>query len=140
MKPSCFQKTIENQFDYIGKRAMEDERKDYQRYISRLSKHEISFSDMGDYLVSQFSTVDNYATDFHTFTLNGSTIGVENDLLSEALKSLTEKKREIILLYYFMDMNDTEIAEILKLNRSTVYRHRTSGLAFIKEFMEEHTE
>ncbi|WP_077609595.1 sigma-70 family RNA polymerase sigma factor [Clostridium sp. Marseille-P2415] len=119
---------------------MEDERKDYQRYISRLSKHEISFSDMGDYLVSQFSNVDNYATDFHTFTLNGSTIGVENDLLSEALKSLTEKKREIILLYYFMDMNDTEIAEMLKLNRSTVYRHRTSGLAFIKEFMEEHTE
>lgn len=140
MKPSCFQKTIENQFDYICKRAMEDERKDYQRYISRLSKHEISFSDMGDYLVSQFSTVDNYATDFHTFILNGSTIGVENDLLSEALKSLAEKKREIILLYYFMDMNDTEIAEILKLNRSTVYRHRTSGLAFIKEFMEEHTE
>ncbi|WP_097002322.1 sigma-70 family RNA polymerase sigma factor [Lacrimispora amygdalina] len=140
MKPSCFQKTIENQFDYICKRAMEDERKDYQRYISRLSKHEISFSDMGDYLISQFSTVDNYATDFHTFILNGSTIGVENDLLSEALKSLAEKKREIILLYYFMDMNDTEIAEILKLNRSTVYRHRTSGLAFIKEFMEEHTE
>lgn len=107
MKPSCFQKTIENQFDYICKRAMEDERKDYQRYISRLSKHEISFSDMGDYLISQFSTVDNYATDFHTFILNGSTIGVENDLLSEALKSLAEKKREIILLYYFMDMNDS---------------------------------
>ncbi|GAA4655197.1 sigma-70 family RNA polymerase sigma factor [Anaerocolumna aminovalerica] len=140
MKPSCFQNTIENQFDYICKRAMEDERKDYQRYISRLSKREVLFSDIGDYLVSQFSAIDSYSTDFHTFTLNGSTIGVENDLLSEALKNLTEKKREIILLYYFMDMNDSEIAEMLKLNRSTVYRHRTNGLAFIKEFMEEHTE
>ena len=99
---------------------MEDERKDYQRYISRLSKREILFSDMGEYLVSQFSALDNYSTDLHTFTLNGSTIGVENDLLSEALKNLTEKKREIILLYYFLDMNDTEIAEVLKLNRSTV--------------------
>lgn len=39
-----------------------------------------------------------------------------------------------------MDMSDTEIAELLKLNRSTVYRHRTSGLAFIKKFMEESTE
>ena len=37
-------------------------------------------------------------------------------------------------------MNDTEIADLLKLNRSTVYRHRTSGLAFIKEFMEENEE
>ena len=30
------------------------------------------------------------------------------------------------------DMNDTEIAELLKLNRSTVYRHRTSRLAVTK--------
>lgn len=29
MKPSSFQTTIENQFDYICKRAMEDERKNY---------------------------------------------------------------------------------------------------------------
>ena len=79
-------------------------------------------------------------SDFHIFTLNDSTVGVESDLLSEALRNLTDKKREIILLYYFMDMNDTEIADLLKLNRSTVYRHRTSGLAFIKEFMEENEE
>ena len=72
--------------------------------------------------------------------LNGLSVGVENDLLSEALRNLTDKKREIILLYYFMDMNDTEIADLLKLNRSTVYHHRTSGLAFIKKFMEENEE
>lgn len=65
---------------------------------------------------------------------------MENDLLSEALRSLTDKKRNIILLYYYMDMSDAEIAALLKLNRSTVYRHRNSGLAFIKNFMEEHTE
>ena len=140
MKPSSFQTTIENQFDYICKRAMDDECKNYLKYLSRLSKQETLFSDMGDYIVSQFSTTDSYQSDFHIFTLNGVTVGVESDLLSEALRNLTDKKREIILLYYFMDMNDTEIAELLKLNRSTVYRHRTSGLAFIKEFMEENAE
>lgn len=72
--------------------------------------------------------------------LNGFSIRVESDLLSEALRNLSEKKRDIILLYYFMDMSDMEIAELLKLNRSTIYRHRTSGLAFIKKFMEEHEE
>ena len=140
MKPSSFQTTIENQFDYICKRAMDDECKNYLKYLSRLSKRETLFSDMGDYIVSQFSTIDSYHSDFHIFTLNGVAVGVESDLLSEALRNLTDKKREIILLYYFMDMNDTEIAELLKLNRSTVYRHRTSGLAFIKEFMEENAE
>ena len=71
MKPSSFQTTIENQFDYICKRAMEDERKNYMLYLSRIAKREVSFSDVGDYLVSQFATTDNYSTDFQIFTLNG---------------------------------------------------------------------
>lgn len=139
MKPSTFQTTIENQFDYICKRAMEDERKDYYKYLSRLSKHEISFSDVGDHIVSQFFTLDNRneTTDFQICTLNGITVGIEHDLLSEALRELAERKREILLMYYFMDMSDSEIAELLKLNHSTVYRHRTSGLDYIKKFMEE---
>ena len=104
MKPSSFQTTIENQFDYICKRAMEDERKNYMLYLSRIAKREVSFSDVGDYLVSQFATTDNYSTDFQIFTLNGLSVGVENDLLSEALRELPDKKREILLLFYFMDM------------------------------------
>jgi len=140
MKPSSFQTTIENQFDYLCKSAMEDERKDYFKHLSRISKQEISFSDTGDYLVNQFSTVDHYATHLQMFPLYGSNIGVKSDLLSEALRNLSEKKRNIILLYYFMDMNDTEIAKLLKLSRSTVYRHRTSGLALIKKIIKEHAE
>lgn len=140
MKPSSFQTTIENQFDYICKRSIDDERKNHLKAMSRQSKRETSFSDMGDYLVNQFATVDSYPSDFHLFTFNGLTVGVENDLLSEALRNLTGKKREIILFYYFMDMNDTEIATLLNLNRSTVCRHRASGLAFIKKFMEGNEE
>ena len=136
MKPSSFQTTIENQFDYICKQAMEDERKDYFKQLSRLAKHEVSFSEIGDYLVSQFATTDSYSTDFQIFMLNG----IENDLLSEALRNLPSNKRNILLLFYFMDMSDSEIADMLKLNRSTVYRHRTSGLAMMKKFMEEFEE
>lgn len=101
MKPSFFQTTIENQFDYICKRAMEDERKNYLLYLSRIAKREVSFSDVGDYLVSQFATTDNYSTDFQIFTLNGISVGVENDLLSEALRELPDKnvKFSAVLLY-----------------------------------------
>lgn len=137
MKPSSFQETIENQFDYICKQAIEDERKDYFKRLSRLSKKEVSFSEIDNYLVTSFSTVDTYVTDFQLFTLYGLRINVESDLLSEALRHLPENKRNIILLHYFMDMSDVEIAELLNVNRSTVYRHRISGLAMIKEFMKE---
>lgn len=77
MKPSSSQTTIENQFNYICKRAMEDERKDYMKSLSRLSKRGITFSDISDYLVNQFSATDNYSTDFQTFTLNDLSAGIE---------------------------------------------------------------
>jgi len=57
MKPSSFQATIENQFDYICKRAIKDERKNYFDHQSSISKQEI-ISETGDYLVNQFSTID----------------------------------------------------------------------------------
>lgn len=119
---------------------MDDERKNYFLYLSRLAKREVSFSDIGEYLVNQFATTDSYSSDFQIFTLTDVSVGIENDLLSEALKELPDKKREILLLFYFMDMSDSEIADLLKLNRSTVYRHRMSGLALIKKFMEEENE
>ena len=140
MKSSSFQTTIENQFDYICKQAMEDERKDYFKQLSRLAKHEVSFSEIGDYLVSQFATTDSYVTDFQILMLNGISISIENDLLSEALRNLPSNKREILLLFYFMNMSDSEIADMLKVNRSTVYRNRTGGLAMMKKFMEEFEE
>ncbi|MDY4703829.1 MAG: DNA-binding protein, partial [Thomasclavelia ramosa] len=49
------------------------------------------------------ATTDNYSTDFQIFTLNGLSVGVENDLLSEALRELPDKKREILLLFYLWE-------------------------------------
>ena len=71
MKPSEFQTTIENQFDYICKVAMEDERKDYLKALSRQCKRETLFCDMDDYTVNLFSSEDTYPSHFHTFEMDG---------------------------------------------------------------------
>ena len=65
-------------------------------------------------------------------------VWVENDKLSEALKALTEKKRNIILLSYFMDMADGEISHFINLPRSNVQYHRTKTLETLRKYMEEH--
>ncbi len=66
-------------------------------------KREVSFSDVGDYLVNQFAaTWITIPADFQISTLNGLTVGVENDLLSEALRELPDKKREILLLLFLL--------------------------------------
>ena len=102
MKPSEFQTTIENQFDYICKVAMEDERKDYLKALSRQCKRETLFCDMDDYTVNLFSSEDTYPSYFHTFEMDGFTVRIENSLLAEALENLDGKKRDVILRYYFL--------------------------------------
>ena len=43
MKPSSFQERIEHQFDFICMRAMDDERKNYFLYLSRLASVKCPF-------------------------------------------------------------------------------------------------
>lgn len=65
------------------------------------------------------------------------TSGKEAHIIKEALKSLPEKKRNVILLSFFLDMTDTEIAKYMNLVRSTIHHHRTSSLIALKKIMEE---
>ena len=62
--------------------------------------------------------MDKYESDYTVFNILGIEVWVEDDQLSEALKTLTEKKRNIILLSYFMDMSDSEISEFPVLTSS----------------------
>lgn len=43
-----------------------------------------------------------------------------------------------MLLSYFMDMSDAEIARTMNLVRSTVHEHRRRSLELMKEMMEEY--
>lgn len=133
---SSFKETIEKQFDYICKKVIENERKDYLRHLFRIAKHEENFSTIGDVVVNNFSISEKYSIDYHFFNIKGIKIGIENDLLARALDQLPAKKRNIILLRYFLDMSDDEIAQTMGVDRSTIFRNRKSGLNFIKEFME----
>ena len=59
-------------------------------------------------------------------------------LLAEALRSLPEEKRNAVLLYYFFEMNDAEIAKLLNVSRSTVQYRRTSSFELLKRYLEKH--
>ena len=63
-------------------------------------------------------------------------IEVKNTLIAEALKELTERKRNVILLSYFMEMSDADIAREMNLVRSTIHEHRTRSLEILRKIME----
>ncbi|GAY78730.1 hypothetical protein NBRC111894_4284 [Sporolactobacillus inulinus] len=57
--------------------------------------------------------------------------------IAEALDTLSKRKRDIILMFYFLEMSDAEIAKELSVNRSTVYRNRHSALEMFKTLLED---
>ena len=60
-------------------------------------------------------------------------------LLSQ-MHSLPEEKRQAVLLYYFFSMTDAEIAELMKVPRSTVQYRRTSSFELLKRYLEERAD
>ena len=137
MKPSDVQATVENQFDYLCKQVIKRERKDYLKHISYLSDNEIAFSAIDNQTIQDIAVSDSKPSDYDTFSVQGFLINVKSELLGEALKKVSNKQREILLLHYFLEMSDQKIGELLELHRSNVYRNRKKALKVLKTFMEE---
>lgn len=134
---SPFEQAIESQFDCLAKKVIKTTVKKHHRDMSRRAKHESPFSDLSELELNHHCTTDEYCCDYTAFNVLGMEVHVADDQLSKALKILPEKKRNIILLSYFMDLSDAEIGELMHLVRGTIHRHRTSTLKKIKELMEE---
>lgn len=69
-------------------------------------------------------TEDEYFFDNTYFEVMDRIIAIKDDRLAQAIESLAEEKQHIILLSYFFDMTDREIAETLNSFRSTVQRKK----------------
>ena len=79
--------------------------------------------------------MDQYSVDNYIFQVLGYNIEVKDILLAEALQSLSERKRNVVLLYYYMDMTDAEIAREMILVRSTIQEHRKKSLELLSQKM-----
>ena len=70
-----------------------------------------------------------------SFLLGGDVILIENDLLADALNALPQDNRDILLMYWFLEMADREIAERMNLARRTINNRRLKSYRLLKELM-----
>ena len=129
--------TIRNQFDRICKLALKGEAINYYRHMDYRREHEAMFSELSEKELNQLFVMDEYGVENSHFTVHGYDIEVKDTLLAEAIQSLSENKRKVVLLSYFMDMSDADIAREMNLVRSTVHEHRTRSLEILRKIMEE---
>lgn len=134
---SSYKERIEHQFDTLMKIVLKGEAKNYKKKIFERVAHEITFSDMSDSPIETMGVCDEYITDHFKFNVDGQRIYIKNELLGVAISLLSEQKRNIILMSYFLDMTDSKIANKLNFNHSNITYHRHSALKILKRNMED---
>lgn len=129
-------KTVRHQFDSFCKKVLREESRDYERQLAHILEREITFSDLSESILSRIGVIDEYPSDHTYFDVLDYRVAVRNNQLAKALASLPSKKRDVVLLAFFLDMNDAEIAEKFNVVRTTIQRRRTSSLAELKSRLE----
>ena len=131
-KPSCHDElTIRHRFDRLCQMSLKGEAINYYRHMDYRREHEAMFSEQSEKELNQLSVMDEYGVE------NSHDIEVKDTLIAEALQALSERKRNVILLSYFLEMSDADIAREMNLVRSTIHEHRTRSLEILRKIMEE---
>ena len=136
MKPSSYEQGKQRVFDSFCKKVLKNEARNCYNEIKRQRSKEVSFSELSAQELEQLATTDSYFATEQIFNVLGHDVVVCDESIAEALRSLPERKRDIILLSYFLELSDGEIGKKLNLIRATVQYQRTSTLRELKKMME----
>lgn len=136
MKLIAHQKQIvQKKFCAFCVKVLHGEALNYLAEMKRLREHEVNFSELMPDEWNQLCTYDDFL-DKESFQVMGMNVQVNDSDISMALKRLPEKKRRIILMLYFLDMTEEEIAECLQLVQSTVHYHKADSLKLLRKILE----
>ena len=122
-------------FDCFCKRALKYEAYNIYREIRRRQQREVNFSELPEESMEQLAVYDYYACERDTFVIENEVIHIENEKLAEALNALPPESRDILLMYFFLEMPDREIADCLHMARRTVNTHRIKAFQALKDRM-----
>ncbi|MBO5170038.1 MAG: hypothetical protein J6B70_04785 [Oscillospiraceae bacterium] len=88
--------------------------------------------------VKSLMTEDTYALNNYEkiYYVNGLKVVVTNETVGEALKFIMPNKRAVLLLSFFMDYRDSEIARTLRITNSTVSYRKKQALKQLKVLLE----
>ena len=136
MKPIKHKENVQHEFDSFSKSVLSRTARDCHKSIKRRNEREIAFSAMSARELNKLAVEDKYFTAGHVFNVLGENISLSDYELGRALSALQADKREIVLMKYFFDMSDKEIAEHLNMARRTVTHQRSKSLQELKKLME----
>ena len=122
MTPDRHYEHKQHAFDSFCKKVLKCEAYNGYREISRRQSREVAFSELPEDSMEQLASYDRYPWEYTFFPVGGDVI-------------LIQDGRDILLMYFFLDMADREIAERMNMARRTVNARRQKAYRLLKELM-----
>lgn len=129
-----FQHRIEKQFDSYCRTILKNTLRTLLAQRHRRASHE-SPLDIDTFRI--ITEPYDLAYTLRPHQLDPWTTALLGDIVADAIMSLSEDQRRIILLYYFLGFSDYEIADELNMVRRTVSRYRNKALSSLRDFLEK---
>lgn len=120
MKPHSHDVGVARAFDCFCKKVLRNEARDYQDALARKRNREVYFSELPSMCWNSSLSVTPISRIARTFEVIGHSVCIDDETLAEAISALPVDRRDIILLSYFLDMSDAEIANVLNMVRRSV--------------------
>ena len=119
-------------------KVIKNECKNIKRAAGTRKDHNTSDEEPVEYLIELLTYEGAYPVEHLVLTVGGKSCAVENEILFEALKSLPDEQREVVLYDFWLELKDREIAERLEVTVRTVYNLRQRAFKKIKTYYEIH--
>lgn len=124
-------------FDAFCKKAIRnlavDAKRLYWKKTMTTSDEELLATYVKSIMTEDTYTLNNYEKIYY---VNGLKVVVTNETVGEALKFIMPNKRAVLLLSFFMDYRDSEIARTLRITNSTVAYRKKQALKQLKVLLE----
>lgn len=137
---SDYEKTIECQFDSFCKAVLRNCARNIYVENKRRNQKCISLELLSPDELSQLCVCDTYNDECTCFSACDYDVFVESILIAKAIESLSKKQQDIILLSFFLNLKDVEIATLINLAKSTAHYHKENALKRLRKYLEEQTD
>lgn len=132
-----FQRYQEQTFDSYAKRLIKNESIDARRELARQADREVSLSSLSYDDLLAVSQEDKYLFEKLGVHSRAGKVEVFDRLLGQAIMSLLPKWRDVIVMYYFLDMSDEKIGGVLQLTAGAIRHRRQVALERLKTMLED---
>jgi RNA polymerase sigma factor (sigma-70 family) len=124
-------------FDSYCKTVLRNESRDIKRALVRRSKRELAMDEPMQYLFDLISHEDTYPSEQLTLYADRFSCEVYRDTLYEAMLSLPERQRLVLILGFWHQWTDEKISKYMEVTPRTVYNLRQRAFQTIRSFYEQ---